>query len=157
MKQVTTESTCRCLMISGAMFVNVDNAHMEADGNYSEREHVALSVSAALGVRVRFTSRRFKLGMSIGAEGLGVTSNNSLVQNADIEGVATVCHLASRIGRVRDSKIKISLNTPTTMGVGDTGVMSVINAFENGAYVSATPISRVQLSANLSSSSATLS
>ena len=150
--QATTGFTHRCLMVSGAMNVNIAKAHMEADANYTANEPIALSVGAVYGCKINFTSRRFKLGASIGAEGLGVTSYTSLVQDADIRGTASVCHLASRVGNVRDSVIDIKLNTPTTMGSGDTGVMSIINAFENGAYVS-TNIARVRLSASLESSS----
>ncbi|WP_237436888.1 hypothetical protein [Enterobacter hormaechei] len=150
--QVTTGFTHRCLMISGAMNVTIAKAHMEADANYTANEPIALSVGAVYGCKINFTSRRFKLGASIGAEGLGVTSYTSLVQDADIKGTASVCHLASRIGKVRDSVIDIKLNTPTTMGSGDTGVMSIVNAFENGTYVS-TSISRVELSASLEGSS----
>ncbi|HHT1874512.1 TPA: hypothetical protein ACTYPX_005302 [Enterobacter hormaechei] len=150
--QATTGFTHRCLMISGAMNVTIAKAHMEADANYTANEPIALSVGAVYGCKINFTSRRFKLGVSIGAEGLGVTSYTSLVQDADIKGTASVCHLASRIGKVRDSVIDIKLNTPTTMGSGDTGVMSIVNAFENGTYVS-TSISRVELSASLEGSS----
>lgn len=150
--QATTGFTHRCLMVSGAMNVNIAKAHMEADANYTANEPIALSVGAVYGCKINFTSRRFKLGASIGAEGLGVTSYTSLVQDADIKGTASVCHLASRIGKVRDSVIDIKLNTPTTMGSGDTGVMSIVNAFENGTYVS-TSISRVELSASLEGSS----
>ncbi|MFZ3995985.1 hypothetical protein [Enterobacter hormaechei] len=150
--QATTGFTHRCLMVSGAMNVTIAKAHMEADANYSANEPIALSVGAVYGCKINFTSRRFKLGASIGAEGLGVTSYTSLVQDADIKGTASVCHLASRIGKVRDSVIDIKLNTPTTMGSGDTGIMSIINAFENGTYVS-TSIIRVRLSASLESSS----
>lgn len=150
--QATTGFTHRCLMISGAMNVTIAKAHMEADANYTANEPIALSVGAVYGCKINFTSRRFKLGASIGAEGLGVTSYTSLVQDADIKGTASVCHLASRIGKVRDSVIDIKLNTPTTMGSGDTGVMSIVNAFENGTYVS-TSISRVELSASLEGSS----
>lgn len=150
--QATTGFTHRCLMVSGAMNVNIAKAHMEADANYTANEPIALSVGAVYGCKINFTSRRFKLGASIGAEGLGVTSYTSLVQDADIKGTASVCHLASRIGKVRDSVIDIKLNTPTTMGSGDTGIMSIINAFENGTYVS-TSIIRVRLSASLESSS----
>ncbi|MED5693602.1 hypothetical protein [Enterobacter hormaechei] len=150
--QATTGFTHRCLMISGAMNVTIAKAHMEADANYTANEPIALSVGAVYGCKINFTSRRFKLGTSIGAEGLGVTSYTSLVQDADIKGTASVCHLASRIGKVRDSVIDIKLNTPTTMGSGDTGVMSIVNAFENGTYVS-TSISRVELSASLEGSS----
>lgn len=150
--QATTGFTHRCLMVSGAMNVTIAKAHMEADANYTANEPMALSVGAVYGCKINFTSRRFKLGASIGAEGLGVTSYTSLVQDADIRGTASVCHLASRVGKVRDSVIDINLNTPTTMGSGDTGVMSIINAFENGAYVS-TNITRVRLSASLESSS----
>ncbi|HDS4823623.1 TPA: hypothetical protein QHZ08_002371 [Enterobacter cloacae] len=150
--QATTGFTHRCLMVSGAMNVTIAKAHMEADANYSANEPIALSVGAVYGCKINFTSRRFKLGASVGAEGLGVTSYTSLVQDADIKGTASVCHLASRIGKVRDSVIDIKLNTPTTMGSGDTGIMSIINAFENGTYVS-TSIMRVRLSASLESSS----
>ncbi|WP_316376642.1 hypothetical protein [Enterobacter hormaechei] len=150
--QATTGFTHRCLMVSGAMNVTIAKAHMEADANYSANEPIALSVGAVYGCKINFTSRRFKLGASIGAEGLGVTSYTSLVQDADIKGTASVCHLASRIGKVRDSVIDIKLNTPTNMGSGDTGIMSIINAFENGTYVS-TSIIRVRLSASLESSS----
>lgn len=146
--QATTGFTHRCLMVSGAMNVTIAKAHMEADANYTANEPMALSVGAVYGCKINFTSRRFKLGASIGAEGLGVTSYTSLVQDADIRGTASICHLASRVGKVRDSVIDIKLNTPTTMGSGDTGVMSIINAFENGAYVS-TSISRVEFSASL--------
>ncbi|QXZ01685.1 hypothetical protein [Enterobacter hormaechei] len=132
--------------------MTIAKAHMEADANYTANEPIALSVGAVYGCKINFTSRRFKLGASIGAEGLGVTSYTSLVQDADIKGTASVCHLASRIGKVRDSVIDIKLNTPTTMGSGDTGVMSIVNAFENGTYVS-TSISRVELSASLEGSS----
>ena len=150
--QATTGFTHRCLMVSGAMNVTIAKAHMEADANYTANEPMALSVGAVYGCKINFTSRRFKLGASIGAEGLGVTSYTSLVQDADIRGTASICHLASRVGKVRDSVIDIKLNTPTTMGSGDTGVMSIVNAFENGAYVS-TSISRVEFSASLEGSS----
>lgn len=149
--QATTGFTHRCLMVSGAMNVTIEKAHMEADANYTANEPIALSVGAVYGCKINFTSRRFKLGASIGAEGLGVTSYTSLVQDADIRGTASICHLASRVGNVRDSVIDIKLNTPTTMGSGDTGIMSIINAFENGAFAS-TSIIHVELSASLEGS-----
>lgn len=146
--QTTTGFTHRCLMVSGAMNVTISKAHMEADSNYSANDPVALSVGAVFGCNIYFTSRRFKVGASIGAEGLGVTSNNSLVQDAIISGTASICHVAARVGKVRDAKISIALSIATTMGSGDTGIIHLIKAYENGAFVE-TNILRLTLSAEM--------
>ena len=63
--QATTGFTHRCLMVSGAMNVNIAKAHMEADANYTANEPIALSVGAVYGCNINFTSRRFKLGAAL--------------------------------------------------------------------------------------------